>query len=153
LKPALKAAVQAVGAALSDLPVPGMLIGGIAVIARGVPRLTRDVDATVAGGAIGLTDMLDRLRAYDLSPRIEDAVEFAAVNQVLLLRHDPSGVDVDISIAWLPFELEAITASEPLELAGARIPVARAEDLIVYKAIAFRPQDQAHHHRIRASHG
>jgi len=154
LRPAtLKAAVRAVGAALSDLPVPGMLIGGIAVIARGVPRLTRDVDVTVAGGVLDLPGIVERLRAHDLVPRIEDAVAFASVNQVLLLRHEPSGVDIDVSIAWLPFEREALAASELLEIAGGRIPVARAEDLIVYKAIAFRPQDQQDIERLLALHG
>lgn len=154
LKPhTLKAAVQAVGAALADLPVPGMLIGGIAVIARGVPRLTRDVDATIAGGVLDLTEILERLRAHDLVPRIDDALSFATVNQVLLLRHTPSRVDVDLSLAWLPFEHEALAASEPLDVAGIRIPVARAEDLIVYKAIAFRPQDQQDIERLLALYG
>jgi hypothetical protein len=154
LKPqTIRAAVYAVGAALSDLPLPGMLIGGIAVIARGVPRLTRDVDATVAGGVLGLEEIVERLRPHDLVPRIDDAVEFAAANQVLLLRHEPSRVDVDVSIAWLPFEREALAASEPLDLAGIHIPVARAEDLIIYKAVAFRPQDQQDIERLLALHG
>jgi hypothetical protein len=39
LKPALEAAEQAVAAALADWPAPGMIIGGVAVIAQGVPRL------------------------------------------------------------------------------------------------------------------
>jgi predicted nucleotidyltransferase len=69
-------------------------------------------------------------------------VEFAEARQVLLLRHPPSGVDVDISLAWLPFELEAIAAAERVDIAGVSTPVARAEDLLIYKAVAFRPQDQ-----------
>ena len=153
LKSTLRAAVQAVASALSSLGVPGMLIGGIAVIARGVPRLTRDVDATVAGGTSPLADLLDRLRAYDLVPRIDDAVEFAAANQVVLLRHVPSGVDVDLSIAWLPFELDALAAAQRLDVAGVHVAVARPEDLIVYKAVAFRPQDQQDMERLLILYG
>lgn len=130
-----------------------MLIGGIAVIARGVPRLTRDVDATVAGDAIRPQDLVDRLRLHDVRPRIGDAIEFAEANQVLLLRHEATGVDVDLSIAWLPFEIEALAAAEPMDLAGVRVQVARAEDLIIYKAIAFRPQDQQDIERLLALHG
>ena len=63
LKPALRAAVEAVAGALADLPVPGMIIGGIAVISRGVPRLTRDVDATIAGGVIELGELIRALLA------------------------------------------------------------------------------------------
>ena len=96
LKPAIGAAVRAVALALSALPAPSMIIGGIAVIARGVLRLTRDVDATVAGGAMDLSRLLNALGEHALIPRIQDAVSFAEANQVLLLRHEPSGVDVDL---------------------------------------------------------
>jgi hypothetical protein len=153
LKAPLAAAVQAVAGALSALPVPGMLIGGIAVIARGIPRLTRDVDATVAGAELGLSDLLVMLEAHALVPRIDDATAFAEANQVVLLRHEPSGVDVDLSIAWLPFELDALAAAETLEIAGTRVAVARAEDLIIYKAVAFRPQDQQDIERLLILYG
>ena len=153
LKSSLTAAVHAVANVLAGLPVPGMLIGGIAVIARGVPRLTRDVDATVAGTSLDLAVLLRRLSDHEIVPRIDDARAFAEANQVLLMRHRPSGVDVDLSIAWLPFELDALAASEPLEIAGARVAVARAEDLIIYKAVAFRPQDQQDIERLLVLYG
>jgi len=153
LSGSLSEAVQAVSRALADLPAPGMLIGGIAVIARGVPRATRDVDATIDGSQLELSDLLGRLATHEIVPRIVDALEFATQHQVLLLRHEPSGVDVDISIAWLPFELEALAASEKLVLANAHVPVARAEDLIIYKAVAWRPQDQQDIERLLSIHG
>jgi hypothetical protein len=146
-------ALRAVAGALAALPFPGMLIGGMAVIARGVPRLTRDVDATVAGGMIDLDGLVSQLAAQDLVPRIDDAVRFAAANQVLLLRHRPSGIDVDLSIAWLPFETEALALSDLLDLGGVSVRVARAEDLVVYKAVAFRPQDQQDIERLLTLHG
>ena len=40
-------ALQAVSTALAELGSPAMIIGGVAVIAHGVPRLTVDIDATV----------------------------------------------------------------------------------------------------------
>lgn len=145
-------ALQAVADALASLRCPGMLIGGMAVIARGVPRLTRDVDATVAGGELGARRLVDEFAKHDLVPRIADAVAFAESRQVLLLRHQASGVDVDVSLAWLPFELEAIAAAERIDLGGVVIPVARAEDLIIYKAVAFRPVDQQDIERLLTLH-
>jgi predicted nucleotidyltransferase len=153
LKPGLRAAVQAVARALGDLEVPGMLIGGIAVISRGVPRLTRDVDATIAGGSIEVRDLVRRLHTHDLLPRVDDAVAFASAHQVLLLRHEPTGIEVDLSIAWLPFELEALAAAETLQVAGVPVAVARPEDLIIYKAVAFRPQDQQDIERLLTLYG
>lgn len=153
LKGPLGEALRSVAKALSELPVPGMLIGGMAVIARGVPRLTRDVDATVALGELNTNMLVSELAKHGLVPRIEDAVEFANARQVLLLRHEPSGVDIDISLAWLPFELEAIAAADRIELGGILVRVARPEDLIIYKAVAFRPQDQQDIERLLTLHG
>jgi len=153
LKGGLRIAIGAVADALAALPVSGMIIGGVAVIARGVPRTTRDVDLTVEGGKLELPDLLAQLGGVGFAPRIDDAIRFAAANQVLLLRHTSSGIDIDLSIAWLPFETEAIAAAESLELGGAQVPVARAEDLVIYKAIAFRPQDQQDIERLATLHG
>jgi hypothetical protein len=152
LKGPLGEALRAVARALSDLPVPGMLIGGMAVVVRGVPRLTRDVDATVAGGKLDAHALAAEFGKHDLLPRIPDAIDFADSRQVLLLRHQPSGVDIDVSLAWLPFELEAIAAADQLEVGGTTIRVARAEDLIIYKAVAFRPQDQQDIERLLTLH-
>jgi predicted nucleotidyltransferase len=146
-------ALRAVAAALESTNVPAMVIGGIAVIARGVPRLTRDVDASVAGGTLSPERLIETFAQHEILPRIENAAAFAVRSQVLLLRHAPSGVDVDLSIAWLPFELEALEHCEDLELGGIRVPVARAEDLLIYKAVAFRPQDQQDIERLLALHG
>ena len=146
-----KPALEAVSAALDDVG-GGMVIGGVAVIARGVARTTRDVDATVALDG-DLETLVKLLARHDLVPRIEGAIQFAEANQVLLLRHEPSAVDVDLSIAWLPFELEALAAAERVTLAGLEIPVARAEDLVIYKAVAWRPQDQQDVERLLSLHG
>jgi hypothetical protein len=145
--------LRAVAKALAELRVPGMLIGGLASIAHGVPRATRDVDATFAGGRLSLEAILAGFARHRIVPRIPNAADFATQNQVLLLRHRPSGVDVDVSIAWLPFELEAIRSARTMTVAGARVPVVRPEDLIVYKALAWRPQDQQDIERLLARHG
>jgi hypothetical protein len=130
-----------------------MLIGGLAVVARGVPRLTRDVDATVVAGQLDAHALAAEFAKHDLVPRIADAIDFANTSQVLLLRHEPSGVDIDVSLAWLPFELEAIAAADRVDVGGTTIRVARAEDLIIYKAVAFRPQDQHDIERLLTLHG
>lgn len=149
----LDEALRALVAGLKAAARPSMIIGGIAVIARGVMRLTRDIDATVVGGGTDLEALLAVLQRQGIVPRIEDAVRFAERTHVLLLRHAPSGIDVDLSLAWLPFELDAIAASDVISIHGARVPVARAEDLVIYKIAAWRPQDQQDVERLIALHG
>jgi hypothetical protein len=119
-----------------------MLIGGVAVIARGVPRFTKDVDATVRADGLPLDGALRVLARHGLEPRVPGPREFARRSQMLLLRHQPTKVDVDLSLAWLPFERDAIDRAESLSLGGIEIPVARPEDLIVYKVVAWRLLDR-----------
>ena len=134
-------ALTALASALEAAQVPWMVIGGIAVIARGVRRLTTDVDVVVRGDSVTVTSLLRTLAAHDVEPRIEDAAAFASRNLVLLLRHVPSGVDLDLSFGWTAFELEAIEASTKAAFGSKSLPMARAEDLIVFKAMAARPKD------------
>jgi hypothetical protein len=146
-------ALEAVARALDDLPARGMLIGGIAAIVRGVPRATRDIDVTVSGGHGSLAETLTILGRHGLVPRIPNAAQFAEANQVVLLQHEPSGIEVDLSLAWLSFEEEAIAGAELLDVASVRLPVARPEDLIIYKTVAWRPQDRQDIERLAAMHG
>jgi hypothetical protein len=129
-----------------------VVIGGIAVIARGVPRLTRDIDIAFSGGDVGLSALVRELGRAGIAPRISDAIAFAIENQVLLARHLESGVDIDISLAWLPFEMEAIAGATRESIGGVVLPIARAEDLVIFKAIAWRPQDQQDVERLITLH-
>ena len=101
-------ALRSVVAALDSLAAPSMIIGGIAVIAAGVPRQTIDVDATVLGREAPLEDVVAALAQHGISPRISNALEFARERQVLLLVHDATGVKIEVSFGWLPFEEEAL---------------------------------------------
>ena len=120
---------------------PWMCIGGVAVIASGIARYTVDIDATVVGEGADPDRMLQILSRHKIRPRIDDAADFARRHQVLLLEHEPSGVPLDVSFAWLPFEQEAIRSARDLDYAGVCIPIPRPEDLLVYKLVAFRPRD------------
>jgi hypothetical protein len=130
-----------------------MIIGGIAVIARGVPRQTGDVDATVWAERIAVDRLAAALAAHGIVPRTKDALEFARQNQVLLLRHEASGTPVEVSLAWLPFEREALARATPVDFGGVVVRVALPEDLIVYKAVAWRDRDRSDIERLLVLHG
>ena len=146
------AAFRAVIAALNEIPAPTMIIGGIAVIASGVPRETIDIDGTVLGRATTIEEVIKTFEHHDIRPRIPDALQFARERQVLLLRHDPSGVTVEISFAWLPFEEQALARATEMTLEDVVARVALPEDLIVYKAAAWRDRDRSDIERLLALH-
>ena len=130
-----------------------MIIGGIAVIVRGIPRQTGDVDATVAAEGLDLEDMIALLARHGIRGRIPDLLDFARKHQVLLLRHEPGGIPIEVILAWLPFEMEAIGRAEMIDLGTTRLPVASAEDLVVYKCVAWRTRDRADVERLLSVHG
>jgi len=146
------AALRAVIAALNEIPAPSMIIGGIAVIASGVPRETIDIDGTVLGRSTTPEDVVKTFEHHAIRPRIPDALQFAHERQVLLLRHDPSGVTVEISFAWLPFEEKALGRAREMTLEGVVARIALPEDLIVYKAAAWRDRDRSDIERLLALH-
>jgi len=129
-----------------------MIIGGIAVIARGVPRLTVDIDATVWGAAVSLDDLFATLEGNQILPRISEARELARRRQILLLEHRPTGTPLDISLGWLPFEEEALRRASTVDFGGLSIPVPQPEDLLVYKAVAWRERDKEDIERLLLLH-
>ena len=137
----LQVALRDLASSLTKTGAAWMVIGGIAVIARGVRRFTADIDVAVRGDAIEIDALLPILAKKRIHPRIEDAAAFARENLVLLLRHEPSGVDFDVSFAWTEFEHEAIEAATVGTFGTVKAPMARPEDLVVFKAIAGRGKD------------
>lgn len=137
----LRLAVAAVAEWLERVGVSGALIGAVAVAALGRPRATRDVDLVVWSP---LADDWPRLIAGlgdHLVFREGGSVEFAYESRVLLLRHVPTGVDVDVSLGALELERELIEGARPRESSGLELPLPRVEHLVILKAIAGRPRD------------
>jgi len=121
--------------------VPGLVIGGLAVSLLGRPRVTRDVDALVLLAEERWGAFMDAGSAFGFLPRQPDALAFAHEARVLLLRHQPTGVDVDVAFGCLPFEEEAVARAEVVEVAGVSVPLPTPEDLIIMKAVAHRDRD------------
>ena len=115
-------------------------IGGLALQRWGENRLTRDVDLTILTGFGRESGFIDKLLAT-FSGRRADAREFALQYRVLLLRSDEN-IGIDVSLAALPFEEALIERATDFEfLPASPVRTCSAEDLVVLKAFAARPQD------------
>jgi hypothetical protein len=118
------------------------LIGGLAAMRWGQPRLTRDIDLVLFTGvgdeATFVNDLVAHFRARIAGP---EGVEFALRNRVLLLT-STTGVPIDISLGALEFEEQMVNRANSAEIIGRqKFRVASAEDIIVMKTVAGRPQD------------
>jgi len=119
---------------------PFCFIGGLAVLRWGEPRFTQDVDLTLLTGFGNEEPYVDALIEH-FRPRVKDARTFALEKRVALLQSE-NGIGIDVALAGLPFEENAIGRSTPFEYAeGISLRTCSAEDLIVMKAFADRERD------------
>jgi predicted nucleotidyltransferase len=125
---------------LTTLGVRYAFIGGTAVQFWGEPRFTADLDLTVATPLEDPISFIEQVVAH-FDPRLDDAVNFARRHRVILVRAS-NDYPLDISMGLPGYEDEVMRRSKLLEIApGISVYVCSAEDLIIHKAIAGRPQD------------
>ena len=115
-------------ALFDELTLEYALIGGVAAMYYGQPRVTEDLDFVVAPGHM---DVLAANPAVMQKHRFDPSSTWK-------LYHD-SGVEVDI---WKDeFAAEIISRGQDVEVEGRRIRIAEPHDLIAMKLRAGRPQD------------
>ena len=136
---AIRAAFDWLGAGGVDAAV----VGGVAASIHGRPRVTKDVDLVALTDEDGCEALLASAIRFDIVPRHDDVLEFARTTKVLLMRHDPSGIELDVSLGGLPFERQLVESATRVCVADVEMRVALPEDVIIMKALALRPRDVA----------
>jgi predicted nucleotidyltransferase len=134
---------------LTEAGVDYVVIGGIAVIAQGYGRTTRDLDIAFAGDAANLEALGGVLTGLDARLRgVDDDVPFVADAQAL------TGIQLltlDTSLGWLDVhrQVPGISSYESLReraeratIAGVPVLVASVDDLLAMKEAAGRDQDR-----------
>lgn len=146
------APIQALQNLLSEFKDQGVIIGGIAASLLGTPRFTADLDDVFLLTFEDLHLLLEKAAVQGIEPRIADPIGFALKNRVLLLRHVASGVDIDLSLGILPFEMEMVERSTLKQIGTLKLRLPTPEDLIIMKAVSHRPKDLADIQAIATSH-
>ena len=115
-------------------------IGGVAFQRWGEPRVTDDLDVTLLttfGKEKPVIESL--LKRYQ--PRTSDPVSFAIQFRILLLQ-DVLNTPIDLALGGLDFECRVVDRSTMWGLPNEeKIRTCSAEDLVVLKSFASRPQD------------
>lgn len=136
------AALEILSKWLETEKIPHAIIGGIAVSLLTEPRATQDIDVTIWAENIPVENLLRTAEAFGLVSRIDNPLEFATQARILLLKHQRTGVGVDLALAALPFEKQMIDDSEIMVVGPLKLRIASPEDLIISKAVPMRPADQ-----------
>jgi hypothetical protein len=127
--------------ALAALGVRWYLFGAQAAILHGVARLTADVDVTVDAGPHANVVLVAQLVSQGFELRVPDAAGFVEQTRVLPLVHSETRIPVDVVLAGPGLEDLFFSRAEEHSIAGVRVPVAAAEDIVTMKILAGRPKD------------
>lgn len=133
--------MAAIGSELRRWELPFMFVGGQAVLLHGSPRLMHGVDVALGVGSEGIESVLQVCEAVGLRPLAPDPAGFARETFVCPALHEPTEVRVDFIFATTPFEEVAMGRAARVEVGGASLPFASAEDLVLLKLFAGRPLD------------
>lgn len=122
--------------------IRGAAIGGLAIIGRVKARTTDDLDIIAAATADEIPALLEAAKTCGYMYDEAHVADFVAMG-LLRLRSPagPDGYGLDVILADSAFLAEVVQRATAVSLAGATIPVATVEDLVLLKLDANRPID------------
>ena len=130
-----------ISTSLTKYKIPYMIIGGQAVLLYGEPRLTRDIDITLAINLDHLKTLLTLSQELKLKIIPKDIETFVKQTLVLPTIDEKTGIRVDFIFSFTPYEMEAIKRVKKVSILGKEVAFASPEDLIIHKIFAGRPRD------------
>lgn len=139
---------------LDDRDVRYLVVGGLAVMVVGEPRMTADADAVVFISTVEAESLIRQAAesGFDVRENVERQ-RLASTGTIRLRR---GRFQLDLITASLPFEEAAFRRASIHELFGRRLRFPSAEDLILFKVLAGRAKDildaqgvaRRHHERL-----
>jgi hypothetical protein len=112
-----------------------------AVMHRGRPRLTGDVDVTVHREPEDPTGLVAAMRGAGFDLRVSDAANFVRRTRVLPFLHRATDLPLDLVLAGPGLEEEFARDAIMAPVGGTEVPFISPADLAVTKVLAGRPKD------------
>ena len=132
--------LRTLAAAMAERDLPLYLFGAQAAIVWGSPRLSADVDVTVAIEPAIVDSFVETMRRHGFDLTFSDS-EFLARTRVLLFVHRSTHMPLDVVLAGPGLEEDFLRRAISVDVDGTHIPVISPEDLIIAKILAGRPKD------------
>jgi hypothetical protein len=127
--------------ALDAAGIRYMIIGGQAILLYGEPRLTKDVDVTLAMGPESAGVVRDLAIQAGFRPLVDDPEQFVRDTLVLPAVDDESGIRIDFIFSFSPYERQAIARARLVPIGRVEARFAAPEDVVIQKIVAGRPRD------------
>lgn len=132
--------IEDLARALKTLQIKWYVFGAQALVLRGCPRATADLDVTVLLGTLPTQRLVTVLRSRGFSLRTEDD-EFIATTRVLPVVHEATAFPVDVVLGGPGLEELFADAAQKVRIGRLSVPVATSTHLVLMKVLASRPKD------------
>jgi hypothetical protein len=116
------------------------VFGAQAVIVYGVPRLSADVDVTLALAPDTPEPFAREMHAAGFALRVADP-EFVRRTRVMPFVHSATGMPLDVVLAGSGLEDEFLNRAVMTDFGTITVPVIDPADLLIAKLLAGRPKD------------
>jgi hypothetical protein len=116
------------------------VFGAQAVILYGVPRLSADVDITLALTPDAPERFTRAMEPAGFSLRVDDP-EFVRRTRVLPFVHLSTAMPLDVVLAGSGLEDEFLERAVATDIGGTTVPIIEIGDLLIAKVLAGRPKD------------
>lgn len=116
------------------------LFGAQAVVVHGVPRLSADLDVTLALHPHEPDRFARDMEVAGFLLRVRDPA-FVLRTRVMPFVHQATGMPLDVVLAASGLEEDFLSRAVTVDLGGTPVPVIHVEDLMVAKILAGRPKD------------
>lgn len=116
------------------------VFGAQALVLRGLPRATADLDVTLLAGDMPTPTLVRTLTRAGFALRFGDE-DFVAATRVVPFVHRSVGLPVDLVLGGPGLEERFAQAASLIRVGRARVPVASPTHLVLMKALAGRLKD------------
>ena len=136
----LEAALLDIASFLVERRVPYVVIGGFANLYWGRPRLTEDLDLKISLPEENWPAFVSDVRMHFRFMSRDPEAMLRELRVLPILTR--AGVRVDLIVAGLPYEEQAIGRAVSVPIGGVAVALCSAEDLILHKIISDRARDR-----------
>lgn len=116
------------------------VFGAQAVIVHGVPRLSADVDVTLALVPDAPERFASEMAEAGFALRVDDP-DFVRRTRVMPFVHLATGMPLDVVLAGSGLEDEFLERAVVTDVGGTAVPIIDPTDLVIAKVLASRPKD------------
>jgi hypothetical protein len=136
----------AISADLTAAGIEHIVSGALALAVFGYGRSTHDIDLVVLVPSFRLPLVFEIARRHGFEGDDRRLITEIRTKTFGQMHRGPATLDV--IVPFLPYHERVVKRARPTEIAGRIVPLVRAEDLFVIKAVWHRPKDVADMHAL-----